>query len=646
MAYVLDCTTDAESQLDQILADYLQLAPPARPGHDQLIAAHPEHAEALRQILQDLGWMQHLAGPPVDEAPPETERYCKSAPASTSPDDALSTIDAGRYVGLQPHARGGLGEVYTALDRELHRKVALKRIRDDHAQDPRSQRYFLVEAEVTARLDHPGVVPVHSLFRDDHDRPCYTMRFIEGDTLDDAIKHYHAGPPDPVAFRRLLQSFIQVCETVAYAHSRGVIHRDLKPQNIMIGKFGETIVVDWGLAKVVGRKDDRDPSTTSPVDTLRLVSESSLDRTAMGAAVGTPAYMSPEQAAGRWDIINPASDIYNLGAVLYALLTGKPPIEGTNWPDIQQKIQRGDFPRPRDVMGTVPRALEAICLKAMAMNPQERYHSARELANEVERWQANEPVAAYREPAHDRLVRWARKHKVLVTSATVAMLVLAISVAVVLRVKADAEASELIAKLKIEGMQHFQNGSRLGALLIRFSELEQSARSTLDNLANQVAHHPQLNDTSLRPLRENLMRETIEFWDRAIKLDATGPTSQGARTPFYRRQRALYLARLGEYEDAAAEAAALSKNDEETSGEVAYELARIYSLCTSAAGDNRRLVETYSEQALALLRKAAHSGYLKNSTGIESPDSDPDFAPLKSRTDFLELTRESEDKTL
>jgi serine/threonine protein kinase len=143
------------------------------------------------------------------------------------------------YTEFAPHARGGLGEVLRATDAELHRTVAVKRLQERHADNVACQRRFLLEAEITARLEHPGVVPVHALLRDDTGRPCYVMRFIEGQTLADAIAAYHAGPPEPVAFRRLLGSFLNVCQTVAYAHSRGVLHRDLKPANVMIGKFGE-----------------------------------------------------------------------------------------------------------------------------------------------------------------------------------------------------------------------------------------------------------------------------------------------------------------------------------------------------------------------------------------------------------------------
>jgi tetratricopeptide (TPR) repeat protein len=188
-----------------------------------------------------------------------------------------------------------------------------------------------------------------------------------------------------------------------------VIHRDLKPSNVMLGKFGETLVLDWGLAKVVGRAEEARASGSE--ETLApSAADGGPGETAMGSAVGTPAYMSPEQAAGRWDVVAQPSDVYGLGAVLYAVLTGRPPLEGGNWPQQQQKIQRGDFPRPRQVKPAAPRALEAVCLKAMAAEPVGRYPSAQALADDVERWLADEPVSAHADPLPARARRWGRKH--------------------------------------------------------------------------------------------------------------------------------------------------------------------------------------------------------------------------------------------
>src|SRR5262249_2419245 len=170
------------------------------------------------------------------------------------------TSAACRYRTLHEHARGGLGLVYVAEDLELEREVALKEIKPDHAHDPSSRNRFLLEARVNGRLEHPGIVPVYGLGHYEDGRPFYAMRFIKGETLNEAIRHFHeADVPgrDPgerrLALRQLLGQFVAICNAVAYAHSRGVIHRDLKPANAMLGKFGETLLVDWGLAKVVGR---------------------------------------------------------------------------------------------------------------------------------------------------------------------------------------------------------------------------------------------------------------------------------------------------------------------------------------------------------------------------------------------------------
>jgi tetratricopeptide (TPR) repeat protein len=337
------------------------------------------------------------------------------------------------FTDLAAHARGGLGDVFRGTDPDLNRTVALKCLQERHAENPDSRRRFLLEAEITARLEHPGVVPIYELLNP-NDRPAYAMRFVEGQTLAEAIKAYHAGATDPVTFRRLLLSFLQVCNTVAYAHSRGVIHRDLKPANIMLGKFGETLLLDWGLAKVVGRDED---ACGEPLETP----ESEHGATIIGSAIGTPSYMSPEQAAGKWDEVAEPSDVYSLGAVLYTILTGRSAVERDRWPEMRDRIERGDFPRPRQVKPEVPRPLEAICLKAMAVDPAARYPSAEALAADVEHWMADEPVAAWREPATARARRWMRRHRTLVSALSVLLVaaVVGLSAGAVLLERARVE---------------------------------------------------------------------------------------------------------------------------------------------------------------------------------------------------------------
>ena len=174
------------------------------------------------------------------------------------------------------------------------------------------------------------------------------------------------------------------------------MHRDIKPGNIIVGKYGETLVVDWGLAKPTGQ---RDPMATAGERTLAPSSGSG--DTLPGQALGTPPYMSPEQAAGELDRLGPASDVYSLGATMYCLLTGKPPFEG-DLGEVLHNVQRGEFPRPRQLDPKIDPALEAVCLKAMATNPEDRYASCRALADDIERWMADEPVTAAKD-------RWARR---------------------------------------------------------------------------------------------------------------------------------------------------------------------------------------------------------------------------------------------
>jgi serine/threonine-protein kinase len=344
-----------------------------------------------------------------------------------------------RFHVLRPHARGGLGAVFVALDGELRREVALKQILDQHADDPNSRTRFVMEAEITGGLEHPGIVPVYGLGTYADGRPFYAMRFIRGDSLKEAVTAFHADEAlrhDPgrrsLALRQLLRRFIDVCNAIAYAHGRGVLHRDIKPANVVLGAHGETLVVDWGLAKALGRPAPGEPGELRPISP----SASGSVETLPGSALGTPAYMSPEQAAGDLDRLGPAADVYSLGATLYTVLTGKPPFSGDDVGAVLRAVQKGEFPPPRDVEPATDRALEAVCLKAMARRPEDRYVSPRELADDVERWAADEPVSARAEPLAERARRWARRHRTAMAAAAAALLVAIAGLSAVLAVKA------------------------------------------------------------------------------------------------------------------------------------------------------------------------------------------------------------------
>jgi WD40 repeat protein/tRNA A-37 threonylcarbamoyl transferase component Bud32 len=321
----------------------------------------------------------------------------------------------------------------------LGREVALKEIQTGHAADAVSRGRFVREAEITGGLEHPGVVPVYGLGRYDDGRPYYAMRFIRGESLQEAIKKLHTHQ-EGYLLRGLLTRFIAACNAIAYAHSRGVIHRDIKPSNVMLGPYGETLVVDWGLAKVIGR-ESADGEDSAPAEaTLRPPSGES-SATQAGSALGTPAFMSPEQARGEVTNLGPATDIYSLGATLYTLLTGRPPIQGRSTAELLENVRLGNWKPARQLQANVPKPLEAIASKALALKAGERYGTALELAGDVERWLADLPVTAYRDPLAARLWRWGRRHKPLVASAVVLLLtgVLGLALGLVFLGRANAQ---------------------------------------------------------------------------------------------------------------------------------------------------------------------------------------------------------------
>ncbi len=330
---------------------------------------------------------------------PDNGRECDHGGGAS--DEPVLRLAGNRFEVRRPHAHGGLGAVFLAFDRELKRSVALKELLTGLAHDPAAQARFLWEAEITGSLEHPGIVPVYSLGQYADESPYYAMHLVRGETLRAAIEQFHRNTDALVtpegrdlAFRRLLRSVIDACNAVAYAHSRGVIHRDLKPENIMLGQFGETLVVDWGLAKLlIDSRADENHKPSAPL------TQANASMTQPGSLLGTPRYMSPEQAVGNLDMVGAPSDIYSLGAILYYVLVGHDAFPDGDVPDVLGRVSRGIFPAPRRVRRSIDPSLEAICMKAMALDPRNRHATALDLANDLEAWLADVRYRAEQEVA-------------------------------------------------------------------------------------------------------------------------------------------------------------------------------------------------------------------------------------------------------
>jgi tetratricopeptide (TPR) repeat protein/tRNA A-37 threonylcarbamoyl transferase component Bud32 len=447
-----------------------------------------------------------------------------------------ATTDGDRFHILRPWREGGLGKVSIAEDEQLHREVALKEIKIDHARDKRSCDRFLLEAEITGALEHPGIVPVYALGQYSDGRPFYAMRFVRGDTLEEAIERFHRADSAKardrgqrsVAFRKLLARFIDVCNAVAYAHSRGVLHRDLKPSNVLLGKYGETLVVDWGLAKVLGKEDGDVLAEETP---FVLQSEHDSAPTRMGTLIGSPRFMSPEQAAGRLDLLSPASDVYSLGATLYVLLTGVAPFRDPDLQTVLHKVQQGDFPLPRQASEKIAPALEAVCLKAMAIKPSDRYASPREMADDIEHWLADQPVAAYREPLLARFNRWGRHHRALVTGGIAllctAFVALSVSTALLGRaqLETDWQREEAVAAKKVAVQNRLLAEQRAKESADRFElalDILQRLVFEVQDRLEQMPGTADLRTDLLNAAQQGLKRLVdASHQDNAIQADST-----------------------------------------------------------------------------------------------------------------------------
>lgn len=378
---------------------------------EAILTAHPEHGESLRDFFAGHDRIRSAADidpptlPPRDsafedltiepQAATEEPALARTEPAP--PGNVLTVGDQIRYFGdyelLEEIARGGMGVVFKARQMNLNRIVALKMILAGELAGEEEVKRFKSEAESAAQLDHPGIVPIFEIgeFTGQH---YFSMGFVEGESLADRLRD---GPLPP---REAAELLAKICEAVAYAHDKGVIHRDLKPANVLIDETNTPRVTDFGLAKRVG-------------------GDSELTKT--GQILGTPAYMPPEQAAGKLDEIGAPADVYALGAVLYAMLTGRPPFQAASPMDTLLQVLDKEPIATRVLNDSVPIDLETICLKCLEKDARNRYASADELASELHRFRNGEPIRARPISIPNRLWRWCKRRKLVAASAGIAM---------------------------------------------------------------------------------------------------------------------------------------------------------------------------------------------------------------------------------
>lgn len=448
-------------------------------------------------------------------------------------------------------ARGGIGEVFRARDIELNRDVAVKKIQQRYLKDSFFRDRFLLEAEVTGSLEHPNIVPVYGFGVDRQGTPYYAMRLIKGESLtakiaelydkskqnaEDVEESKTGNETYHVRLKKLLNRFVAVCHAVHYAHSRGVLHRDIKPDNIMVGEFGETLVLDWGLAKMMNARSKERINRLEGQHSLAPGADVDLTRTIDGAMVGTPSYMSPEQSLGWHDSLSAASDVYSLGATLYNLLTGHRVVEGLSLQETLIRTQRGEFRAPIDVNGRIHPALNAICLRALAPSASKRYPSALELAEEVESYLNDGIVKAWEEPLTARAGRWMRNHRSLTAGivSSTALLVVFLLVGLVWT-SAAKQRQERLAEEAIQERNRAQEFANL-------------AHAAVESYLSEVTEDPALANNSFQSLRSRLLQTALPFYEKLAE-STQDPSVQISRATAFHRLGLIHE-ELGEFEQA------------------------------------------------------------------------------------------------
>jgi serine/threonine protein kinase len=351
---------------------------------------------------------------------------------------ARQTRKDGRYLIDSELARGGMGAVLRAVDCDIRREVAVKYMLDQG--DPKKTLRFIEEAQITGQLEHPNIVPIHELGVDAHKRLFFSMKMVKGRSLAQVLHELRQQPraaEKTYPLSRLLNVLVNVCHALSYAHSRGVVHRDLKPANVMLGDFGEVYVMDWGLAKVLKGESQSVTAVSHQLSTAKRSSkvvtgrQPEADLTQEGSVVGTPVYMPPEQATGKIGDIDPRSDVYSLGAILYEVLTLQAPVDKEGgYLAVLMRVAEGQIvpPEQRNVQrargGKIPLELSAMAMKALAKDPEDRYASVEALRRDIERFQEGRSVSAKEDSRREMIWKFVKRNKGFSVGAAAALLVL------------------------------------------------------------------------------------------------------------------------------------------------------------------------------------------------------------------------------
>lgn len=424
---------------------------------------------------------------------------------NTSPSGSFATLltetdGESKYVVDREIARGGMGAILRSIDRDIRREVAMKVMLK--SADERTRLRFVEEAQITGQLTHPNIVPVYDLGYDENNQLYFTMKMVKGRSLEEVLDELREHPRTAetrFSLHKLLTVFTKVCDAISFAHSKGVVHRDLKPANIMLGDYGEVLVMDWGLAKVGATRKARKSAKTSTADeeaqaaadeeisefveSIRTQTGSSM--TLDGQVAGTPAYMSPEQAEGKIDAIDERSDIYALGAILYEILCLKAPVQGSTVYEMLIAVSEGKIRPPEKRTGkhrNVPKDLSAVCMKALSKKKKDRYDTVLEMKQDIELYLEGRSVSAVDAGVMDAVVKLVKRNKgVSISVGAAALVVLSISIYSYVSIRSALVRSEVERQKAVAASEKAQKALRAytAEKIARESEGEESAPAFL-----------------------------------------------------------------------------------------------------------------------------------------------------------------------